>query len=494
MSAALEVTALSKTFEGQRALREVDFDVRPGEVHALVGQNGSGKSTLIKILAGFEVPDEGASARIGDTELRLGDAAAAAEARLCFVHQDLGLIDTMSVAENIALATGYTTRRGGRIDWRRERQRARDALDVLSSTLEPDAIVGDLAPVQRAAVAIARALSLAEDGGSFIVLDEPTASLPRTEAERLFEIVRGLAGRGMGVVLVSHHLDEVLGVADRVTVLRDGARVASVAASELDREKLATLIVGREVAAHVPADREAAPAATLAVQDLHGDALAGVSFQVSPGEILGLAGIIGSGREEIAPMLFGYRALEGSVRVADRDVPPSDPQAAIAAGLALVPADRARDGLILDMTVGENLTLGDLRPFWRGGRLRHREEREDVLGWLDQLDVQPRRPEALVHTLSGGNQQKVLLAKWLRLKPEVLVLDEPTQGVDVGAKVEIYAAVEAAAATGVAVLVSSSDPEELALLCDRVLVLRRGTVAAELDSGCTAEQINELTL
>ncbi|MFL5846638.1 MAG: sugar ABC transporter ATP-binding protein [Solirubrobacteraceae bacterium] len=493
-AAALTVTALSKTFEGQRALREVDFDVRPGEVHALVGQNGSGKSTLIKILAGFEVPDDGASAQIGDRELRLGDASAAAEARLCFVHQDLGLIDTMSVAENIALGTGYATRRGGRIDWRAERKRARDALAVMNSTLEPDAIVGDLAPVQRSAVAIARALSMAEEGGSFIVLDEPTASLPRTEAERLFEIVRGLAARGMGVVLVSHHLDEVLGVADRVTVLRDGARVASVAASELDRDKLATLIVGREVGAHVVAERAPAATATLRADDLEGDALAGVSFSVAPGEILGIAGIIGSGREEIAPMLFGYRALRGHVQVGDRALPGSDPQAAIAAGLALVPANRIRDGLILDMTVGENLTLGDLRPYWRGGRMRHREERDDVLRWLDQLEVQPPRPEALVHTLSGGNQQKVLLAKWLRLKPKALVLDEPTQGVDVGAKVEIYSAVERAAAGGVAVLVSSSDPEELALLCDRVLILRRGTVAAELDAGCTAEQINELTL
>jgi ribose transport system ATP-binding protein len=494
MNAALEVFSLSKTFEGQRALREVDFDVKPGEIHALVGQNGSGKSTLIKILAGFETPDPGAGARIGDQPLRLGDPQAALDARLSFVHQDLGLVETMSAMENIALGTGYATRSGGRVDWPAERARAQRALDLVGSTVDPRTTVEDLPPVQRTAVAIARALSVAAEDGRFIILDEPTASLPRSEADHLFEIVRGLARRGMGVVLVSHHLEEVLGVADRITVLRDGRRVASVDAAGLDRHQLAALIVGREVTQHEGTARETADAAALAASGLRGHTVQDVAFSVAPGEIVGVAGIIGSGREELAGLLFGFETRRGDVVVDGTALPPHAPGSSIAAGLALVPADRARDGLVLEMTVQENLTLGDLAPFWRGGRLRHRAERAETIEWLDRLQVQPRRPEALVHTLSGGNQQKVLLGKWLRLRPKVLILDEPTQGVDVGAKVEIYAAVEQAAHAGVGVLVSSSDPEELALLCDRVLVLRHGSVAAELPSGCTAEQINDLTL
>ena len=493
-SAALAVTSLSKTFDGQRALREVDFDVRPGEIHALVGQNGSGKSTLIKILAGYETPDPGASASIGDEPLELGAPDAAAAARLCFVHQDLGLIESMSVMENIALYSGYATGAGHRIRWRDERERARSALAVVGSTVDVRANVGDLPPAQRTAVAIARALTLAQDGGRFIILDEPTASLSRAEAERLFELVRGLAGRGLGVVLVSHHLDEVLGVADRVTVLRDGVRIATVDAATLDRHALAELIVGRQVEPHVSSARDTGIDAALVARALRGKALNGIDIEVAPGEILGVAGIVGSGRDELAPLLFGIQPRYGEVRVGDAKLRIGSPEEAIAAGLALVPADRTRDGLVLDMTVRENITLGNLRPYWRRAWMRSRDERADTLRWIERLQIQPRRPEAPVHTLSGGNQQKVLLAKWLRLDPSVLILDEPTQGVDVGAKVEIYGAVERAAAAGVAVVVSSSDPDELALLCDRVLVLRRGEVVARLEAGCTPEQINELTL
>jgi ribose transport system ATP-binding protein len=494
VTSALAITALSKTFDGQQALRAVDFDVRPGEIHGLVGQNGSGKSTLIKILAGFETPDDGASAHIGEAPFALGDPAAAAEARLCFVHQDLGLIETMSITENIALTAGYATGSGRRIRWREERGRARAAMDIIGSDVDVETLVGDLPPVQRAAVAIARALAVAEDDGRFIILDEPTASLPRAEADRLFELVRTLAARGLGVVLVSHHLEEVLGVADRVSVLRDGVRVATLPAAGLGRDALATIIVGRELEAHVPTGRASTSSAVLSVRGLRGSRLAGIDFQIGPGEIVGVAGIVGSGREELAPILFGDQPSDGEVRVGEQVLSLHGPEQAIAAGLALVPANRGADGLILDMTVLENLTLGDLRPYWRGGWMRRRAEREDGLRWIDQLQVRPRRPEAPVHTLSGGNQQKVLLAKWLRLKPTVLMLDEPTQGVDVGAKVEIYSAIEQAAASGAAVLVSSADPEELALLCDRVLVLRRGAIAAELQSGCSADQINELTL
>jgi ribose transport system ATP-binding protein len=498
LSSALVISSLSKSFEGQQALKGVDFDVQPGEVHALVGQNGSGKSTLVKVLAGYERPDPGSSARIGDDTFSLGDPAAARRAHLCFVHQDLGLIDSMSVAENIALGTGYETGAVHRIKWAGERTRARAALDFVGSSIDVRAMVGDLRPVDKAEVAIARAMAVARDEGRFIILDEPTAALPRAEAGRLFELVRALVARGMGVVFVGHHLEEVLGIADRVTVLRDGVRVATEDAGDLDRDRLAALIVGRHIEAH--ANQQSARAttavrsATLVVTALAGRTLDEIDFSVESGEILGVAGIVGSGREEIAPLVFGAESRTGNVAVTGTPVAPDSPPDAIAAGLALVPAMRVKDGLVSEMSVAENLTLADLRPFWRGMWMRKVPEREEVARWIDELQIHPRAAGVPVHTLSGGNQQKVLLAKWLRLAPSVLVLDEPTQGVDVGAKVQIYGAVERAAAAGAAVLVSSSDPEELAVLCDRVLVLRRGKIHTELTGHFTAAQINELSL
>jgi ribose transport system ATP-binding protein len=492
----LQIRSLSKSFEGQQALRKVDFDLKPGEVHALVGQNGSGKSTLVKVLAGFERPDRGASAKIGDQPFDLGDAVAARSARLCFVHQDLGLIEAMSVAENIALSLGYETSHG-RINWRAEARRAGQALAHVGSSIDIRAAVGDLRPVDRTTVAIARALAAADAGGRFLILDEPTAALPRVECNRLFELIARLRTRGMGVMFIAHNLDEVLEVADRVTVLRDGQKVVTESVATLDRDRLTSLIVGRDIESALP-ERETEPGAgedaRLTVRDLAGASLRGVSFWIGSGEIVGVAGLVGSGREELTALISGAAKHWGEVRVGGRVVPAGAPAAAIAAGVASVPADRADTGLVSEMTVGENLTLADLSPFWKGGLLRRSSEREEIARWITRLNVQPPRPEVPIHALSGGNQQKVLLAKWLRLDPAVLVLDEPTQGVDVGAKRDIYAAVTEAAAGGAAVLVSSSDADELAALCDRVLVLRGGVIRRELMGPLSASQIDELSL
>jgi ribose transport system ATP-binding protein len=492
----LVITSLSKTFEGQQALRGVDFDVNPGEIHALVGQNGSGKSTLVKVLAGFERPDRGATARIGDERLELGDALAARTARLCFVHQDLGLIDTMSVTENIAFSLRYETSHG-RIRWRAEAQRARDVLSIVESSIDVRSTVGDLRPVDRTTVAIARALAAAQSGGRFLILDEPTAALPRVECGRLFDLMRRLAGQGMGLVFIAHNIDEVLEIADRVTVLRDGRKVGTESVATLDRDRLTSLILGRDLESTFT-EREAEPSsgtdARLDVRDLAANSLKGVSFSVAAGEILGIAGIVGSGREELTPLISGAESHRGEVRVSGRKVDPGAPAAAIAAGMASVPADRADAGLVAEMSVGENLTLANLSPFWEKGLLRPSSEREEIRRWIARLDVQPPRADIPIHALSGGNQQKVLLAKWLRLSPAVLVLDEPTQGVDVGAKRDIYAAVTQAAADGAAVLLSSADADELAVLCDRVLVLRGGQIHRELRIPLSAPQIDELSL
>ncbi len=497
-SGPLVITSLSKTFEGQQALRGVDFDVSPGEVHALVGQNGSGKSTLVKVLAGFERPDRGATAHIGDMSLELGDAFAARKARLCFVHQDLGLIDTMSVSENIALALGYETSHG-RIRWAAEAQRARDAMSLVDSTIDVRSPVGRLRPADRTAVAIARALAAAESGGHFLILDEPTAALPRAECNRLFGLIRRLTERGMGVVFIAHNIDEVLEIADRVTVLRDGQKVTTEWVAALDRDRLTSLILGRDLESTLT-EREPDPSdgdrtsARLEVSHLAAGSLKGVSFSVAAGEIVGIAGIVGSGREELASLVSGAEPRLGEVLVNGQRVDAGSPAAAIESGVASVAADRAEAGLVAEMSVGENLTLANLSPFWQRGLLRRSSERQEIRNWIERLNIQPPRAEVPIHALSGGNQQKVLLAKWLRLAPAVLVLDEPTQGVDVGAKQDIYGAVTQAAADGAAVLVSSSDADELALLCDRVLVLRRGQIHRELRTPLSASQIDELSL
>jgi ribose transport system ATP-binding protein len=491
---ALSILSLSKSFEGQRALIDFNMDVLPGEVHALVGQNGSGKSTLIRLLAGFEKPDPGGRVMLGEQELELGSPAAARAAHLCFVHQDLALIETMTVAENIALGVGYTTGGGARIQWRRQRERARQALAAVDSDLNVSVEVGELGSVDRTLVAIARAIAAAEEGGRFIILDEPTASLARDEVERLFKVLTSLSQQGLGVVFVSHYLDEVLELADRITVLRDGRKIVTTNAAELEHETLASLILGRAVEAHAGAGRSSSRQPALSARGLTGASLASVDLEVARGEVLGVAGLVGSGREEVASLLFGAVPGAGSVSVEGREIEPERPDQAIEAGVALVPADRGRDGLVGEMTIAENMTLARLQPYWDHMRLDSKRERAEVLTWIERLDIQPPRPGAPVHTLSGGNQQKVVLAKWLRLDPTVLLLDEPTQGVDVGAKVGIYRAIDHAASGGAAVLLASSDGEELALVCDRVLVLRRGRVHAELEGEISPEQINELCL
>ena len=501
----LEVRGVSKAFGPTEALVDVDFDVRAGEIHALVGQNGSGKSTLVKILAGVYDPDAGSIAVEGGEF----DPRRAGEARLRglrFVHQDLGLVDSVDVVENLALGRGYDLRFPRRISWRHERRQARAALGELGYDLDVRALAGALPASERTAIAIARALDGWQSAARLLVLDEPTASLPEAEVARLFDVIRTIRARGVGVIYVSHHLDEVLAIADRVTILRDGARVGTFAAEELDHERMVELIVGRGAAesggqSASPAKGPASPDApseyepSLIVEDLSGAVLSGVSLRVGAGEIVGVAGLTGSGREELGPVLFGAAGRSGSVSVAGRIVPADRPDLAIEAGLGFVPADRKSVGLVASMVVRENVTLADLRPYLRGGLLRHRAERSDVDTWLGLLDVRPRDQTLGAMRLSGGNQQKVLLARWLRIRPRMLVMDEPTQGVDVGAKAEIHRRIVAAARDGAGVLVCSTDTAELVRVCDRVLVMQRGRIGAELlGRDISEERIDRLCL
>jgi ribose transport system ATP-binding protein len=483
MTSVLTVTTLSKSFGGVRVLKDVSLALQPGEIRALVGQNGCGKSTLIKILAGFYTPDEGGSATVGGSELEFANGAASEQAGLRFVHQDLGLVDALDTVDNLALGKGYPSFRG-RISWGSERRRAREALAELGYAFDVTKPVADLAMSERTAVAVARALSPVGAPAKVLILDEPTANLPNAEAERLYALAKKVASTGVAVMFVSHHFDEVFEIADTVTVIRDGEHVVTCEVKGLTEDALIEKVIGREL---TPFERDVAAVergpVVLHAAELTGDALRGVDVAVHAGEVVGIAGITGSGRDEIAPAIFGGVSRGGVVEVDGAVLPSSRPDRSIAMGIGLVPAERRSNAAFMRDCVRENVTVSQPGAHMRGGFLRHGRERSDVASWLERLDVRPRNTEYAMSALSGGNQQKVVLARWLRMDPKVLILDEPTQGVDIGAKADIHARVDEAASRGTAVLVVSTDHEELVRLCHRVLVLRRGRVVEELTGG-----------
>jgi ribose transport system ATP-binding protein len=478
----LSIQGLSKRFDATLALDRVDLELGPGEVHALVGHNGSGKSTLIKLLAGFHEPEPGSAVTVDGTPLAFGSAAASRSAGLRFVHQELGLVHSLNTVENLALGVGFETGRGGRIRWAAARREAHRRLSELGYDLDPRRPVGELAAAERTGIAIARSLHQAEQA-RVLVVDEPTAMLPRHEVAVLFDAIRRVSARGVGVIYVSHRLDEVFEIATRVTVLRDGHRVGTFAVDELDEPGLVDLMTGGASLAARGTERTGQRRdELLSVRGLEGTVLSDMTFAAAGGEVLGIAGLTGSGRDELLSLLFGARERRGGeVRVAGEALAAGRPSAAIAAGMALVPGDRHASGSVTSLSVRENLMLTDLRrhagPL---GLLRRRAERAESRQWIASLSVRPAVPDAPFMSLSGGNQQKVVLAKWLRMRPQVLLLDEPTQGVDVQAKAVIHRLAREAASSGSAVILASSDDEELCECCDRVLVMRDGRIAGEL--------------
>lgn len=479
----LHIESLSKTYPGQVALDSAHLEVRPGEVHALVGQNGSGKSTLIKLLGGYVQADHGSSVRFAGQPVDLWHLHHEQRRRIRIVHQDLGLVPTLSAVENLGLGRGYITGPGGNIRWRAEAARAQELL--LRFGLAPDVRqpVGSLSAAEQAAIAIVRSLQdWDEQAPGLLVLDEPTASLNRREVDALFREVRRVAGTGAGVLFVSHMLDEVLDLADRVTVLRDGKVVAAgVPTSDLDQRALVDLIVGRPMSDLYPAPL-AHPSGTpvLEVEMVFGITLRGVSFKIHRGEVIGIAGLVGSGREEIANAIAGMTPRFAGKVLVDKKKVFATPRDSLRAGVALVPADRKGIGLDLEERLAEHVALPRMGGYQRRTRLQRAALRADVAEWIGKLEVQPPLLDRRLGKFSGGNQQKAVLARWLRTEPKVLLLDEPTQGVDVGAKASIYRHITEAARDGMAVMIASSDAEELVHLCDRVLVLRAGMVSAEL--------------
>jgi ribose transport system ATP-binding protein len=492
----LDVSGISKTFVSQRALAGVDLQVGSGEVHALVGHNGSGKSTLIKILAGYHEPDADAGRiTVAGEELRFGDPDSARRLGLRFIHQELGLVDSLTVLENVRLGGSYETGRGGRIRWRHERDRTRQITSRVGLQVHPEALVSTLSPVQRTQLAVARALD-GEDAARVLFFDEPTATLPESEVERLFGVIRHLKASGHGIVYISHRLEELPQIADRITVLRNGKVVGAGPQSEFSRDRLVDLIVGPVVAAQRMGDEHTAEpvagAPCLTFEHVAAGELVDATFSIGAGEIVGVAGLAGSGVHDIAGTLLGRTTLtDGTIAVEGAPLERCEPPELARRSVAVLPSERVLKS-IPSFTVRENLTLPHLSPMYRGGRWRMREERQLARELTTRFGVLPNDPERVLAELSGGNQQKVAVAKWLRTKPRVLILDEPTQGVDVGGKAEILDLLRAAAREGLGVVLCSSDMEDLELVCDRVLVVREGRIASELTgSAINRERISE---
>ncbi|MDL4818621.1 sugar ABC transporter ATP-binding protein [Actinomadura opuntiae] len=480
---------MSKTFPGLKALDGVSLEVHPGEVVAVLGHNGSGKSTLVKILAGVHQADPGTVVEVRDADGELASGPAARE-NLHFIHQDLGLADILTAVENLGLGRSARGRALAPVRGAAERRHARQLIARFGASLDVTVPVGKLSPAQRTIVAIARALDGWTRPDNVLLLDEPTAALHGDEVQVLFEAIRRVASSGAGVIFISHRLDEVLELADRVVVLRDGRVVAEQATSELDHDTMVTLIAGREIAETTVRSRDETGEPVLTVAGINGAEIHDFSLSLRAGEIVGVGGILGSGREQLAPMLFGARHRSGGrVEVGGRELVPDDVPAAIESGMAYVPADRRRSGVVMEMSVRENLTLPLMRPLRRSfGRLDRRTERAQTRSWMRTVGLRPPHPEQPLKLFSGGNQQKVVLAKWLRVRPRVLLLDEPTQGVDVGAKAAIYELVLAARRDGTGVLLCSSDSKELVSLCDRVLVLKDGRVVSEVPQEALTEE------
>jgi len=497
-ASALSVTGMSKAYAGILALDGVDLDIRPGEVHALLGGNGSGKSTLIKCLAGVVVPEPGGSLQIGDASVAAASWSAdqAFAAGLRFVHQQPAVFPHLSVAENIAFGSRFPTGRTGKINWRVLNARTAQLLSDYHVPAHPTTSLGSLRAADRTRVAIIRAVQDREDADSgVLVLDEPTAALPASEVEHLLESLRRYAAAGQTILYVSHRLDEVLSVADRVTVLRDGKKVATVDAAGLSESDLIELIVGRPLDRLFPqhVDRRDADV-VLKARGVAGGPLKGVSFDLRRGEVLGIAGLLGSGRSELLRTLFGAfpAATAGSIELEGKPVAFTSPGEAMAAGIAYVPEERQADALFQGESVRHNMTAGDAGHYFRSLLFSHNAERKDSSDAIRRFLIMVGSDKQHVETLSGGNAQKVVLARWLRRKRAVLLLDEPTQGVDIAARSEIYGLVREATLNGTSVLLVASDPEELAHACDRVLVLREGRIASVVQQPLEAHRLTEL--
>jgi rhamnose transport system ATP-binding protein len=509
MPPLLELRNIAKKFGAVQALRGVSFDLKPGEVHALLGENGAGKSTLIKVITGAHAPDSGAITIDGTVAAQLSPSSARAHG-IAVIYQQPALFPDLSVAENMALVlekpSAFT-----KVNWRDRRRRGAELLSRVGADIDTETEVRDLSMPEQQLVEIARALAL---GARILIMDEPTASLTAREVELLLRLIKDLRSQGVGIIYITHRLEEVFEVADRVTVLRDGESVGTREVNQarqdrapglgeptsrpgsspitLTKAELIRMMVGRELSTIFP-PAEGKPAdVVLAVENL-GCLVSGihnVSFELRAGEILGLAGLVGAGRTELARILFGITPADaGTISLDRKQIRIDSPQRAVAAGIAYVPEDRRRHGVILEMNIAANTTLAIHHMIFPRAWLRFGAERLLAQDFIRDLGIKAPSPETRAGNLSGGNQQKVALARWLAARPRVLILDEPTQGVDVGAKTEIHKLIRQLAAKGLAVLMISSELPEILGMSDRIAVMRDGTIVQMLPPGADPHEV-----
>jgi ribose transport system ATP-binding protein len=463
----------------------VSFSVGSGEVVAVLGENGAGKSTLMKILAGVQLPDTG-EIRLDGEAVQIRSVEEGLARGIALIHQELNLATNLSIGANLFLGREPVKR--GLIDEREITARSRILLERVGLDLDPSTLVGDLTIGRQQLVEIAKALSIE---ARLLIMDEPTSSLSQGETERLFEVVKDLRANGVSILYLSHRLGEVIELADRVVVLRDGKNAGELSRDEISHDRMVSLMVGRDLSqfyahtSHPPGD------VVLSVSGLRTPAHPGhtIDFELRAGEIVGMAGLVGAGRTELLQTLFGITpARGGTITVDGATLTIHDPRTAIAAGLALVPEDRKQQGLIIEMAVADNLSLASIARDQRAGFLNFAAERDLTAEMTERMRIKTPSPRQIVRFLSGGNQQKVVLGKWLAMKPKVLLLDEPTRGIDIGAKREIYALMEELARQGMAILFVSSDLEEVIGMSDRVLVMHEGRLSGELPRGELGEE------
>ncbi len=485
----LELRGVTKTFPGVVALEGVDFDLLPGEVHALVGENGAGKSTLVKIVCGVHQPDAG-TLRFSGRPVVLPSPRAAQDLGVAVIYQETALFPDLSVLEN--LYAGALVRQDWRVDWPRMRREAQAVLDSLDVALDLNAPVGHLSAAQQQLVEVARALLRK---AQILIMDEPTAPLAQRDVETLFRLIRQLKGRGAGIIYISHRLEEVFDVADRVTVLRDGQHIITAPAAELTRDVLIGHMVGRVLDTLFPKTAVQFGAPALTVRDISlGRILSGISFDVRQGEIVGIAGLVGSGRTTLAHALFGIEPPDrGQILLNGREVRIAHPGQAIRMGITYIPEDRQRQGLILPFPVRANLSLVILRQLARRGFIDGAAEETLARQLVSRLDIRTPGVDTPASNLSGGNQQKVVVGKWLASQPTILIMDEPTRGIDVGAKAEIHRLMSELVGRGMAILLISSELPELLGMCDRILAMHRGGITGQVSRGeATQEKVMAL--
>jgi len=487
----LRLRGVTKAFPGVLAISHADLDVLPGEIHALVGENGAGKSTLIKVATGAHAPDEGEIAFAGKT-VRLAGPLDAQRQGLAAIYQEFTLVPALSVRENLFL--GREPVRRGRIDQAEERRRSREIFADLNIPIDPEERTERLTVAQQQLVETARAL-LAD--ARLLIMDEPTAALTPSEVDRLFEILHRLRAQRRGILFISHRLDEVLRIADRVTVMRDGETLGTWSTAELTRDRLIERMVGRSLEQEFPKQAAEKGEVLLDVRGLSGGVVRDASFQVRGGEVLGLAGLVGAGRTELARLIFGAdRLTRGEVRLANEAIDVRNPRDAIHHGIGLLTEDRKAHGLVLGLSALENFALPNLDHWSRGGWIDAGREEAAFSRYVESLQIRVAGPEQQAGHLSGGNQQKLLVARWLENDARVLIFDEPTRGIDVGAKYEMYLLINELAARGKAIIMISSELEEILGMSDRVLVMHEGRIRGELTdmSAATSEGIMRLAV